>query len=72
VAKMGRPAVFTPKDPKARYQGLVTREGGRQLEAARKKLAALASLPVKSVSDGDVFEYLARGEEETKSFLSRT
>jgi hypothetical protein len=69
MARMGRPSIFAPKDPKYRYQGLMTKEGATQFEAARKELAKLTALKVKQVSDGDVFEYLSRGREATVEYL---
>jgi hypothetical protein len=64
MAKMGRPSVFAPKDPKCRYQGLTTKEGSKRLETKRKELSKLSG--VKNVSDGDLFDYLARGEKLAK------
>jgi len=65
----GRP-IFSPKDGD-RFQGITTRVGTSRLNAARERLAVLVSRPVESVSDGDVFEYLARGHNETKLWLKK-
>ncbi len=70
MARMGRPSVFAPKDPKHRYQGIVTKLGAKQLEDARADLAALSGLKKKQVSDGDVFEFLARGRRATQEYLA--
>ncbi len=70
MAKMGRPSLFAPKDPKCRYQGLMTKPGSKLAEAKRKELADLAGLPVKKVSDGDLFDYMARGKEATVELLA--
>jgi hypothetical protein len=67
MATMGRPSVFRPKNPKKRFQGLTTTRGAQLFEQRRKQLAGLSG--VKSPSDGDVFDYLARGEEETAAYL---
>jgi hypothetical protein len=68
---MGRPSVFAPKDPKARYQGLMTKEGARLAEQHRRELAELSELKPKQVSDGDLFDYLARGKEATVAYLAK-
>lgn len=65
----GWPSVFSGKNKKNRYQGIVTNVGRREFEVARRRLAKLAGLSVKTVSDGDVFEYLARGEADTKAYI---
>ena len=69
---MGRPSIFAPKNPKHRHQGIMTNVGEKKFEAARRRLAELAEMPVKRVSDGDVFEYLSRGEVETIAHLKKT
>lgn len=65
---MGRPSVFQPKNG-ARVQGVLTRTGAERFESARRKLGQLAP-HVKIVSDADVIEYLARGEEITKAYIA--
>lgn len=66
--RMGRPSIF--REPKTkRYQGNTTKIGSVRFEAARRRLAALTKWPVGKVSDGDVFEYLARGEADTVKYL---
>jgi hypothetical protein len=66
--RMGRPSIFRELKPH-RYQGNTTKTGSMRFEAARRRLAALAGWPVGKVSDGDVFEYLARGEADTVKYL---
>lgn len=69
-ARMGRPTIFGKFGAKSkRYQGAVTPGGEVAFEAARRRLAALVSWPVTQVGDGDVFEYLARGDKETRRLL---
>ena len=69
MATMGRPSLFGQKNPKYRYQGVMTKHGGLRFEDARSELAALVGLPRKKVSDADVFEYLTRGREDTIAYL---
>lgn len=66
--KLGKRAVFDLPKP-TRYQGVVSKVGAKAFEAARKRLAVLAQRTGR-VSDGDVFEYLARGEAETVKYLA--
>lgn len=63
---MGRPTIFKGKKGD-RYQGAVTPVGSRGFEAARKRLARLAGL--KTASDGDTIEYLARGHAASAKYL---
>ena len=73
MAGMGRPSIFGPKSSKYRRQGIMTKVGSKLFEMKRSELATLANVSVKSVSDGDVFEFLARGRESTVEYLaSRT
>ncbi len=64
--KGGWPSVYPGKDPKHRYQGIVTPAGAKALEAKRKELAKLAGMPVEKIGDGSLFEFLARGPESVK------
>lgn len=65
----GRPALFTPKDkPKGRVQGWLTRAGKQRFELARVRVAHLAKVNAKQVSDADVIEFLARGEENALAY----
>jgi hypothetical protein len=54
-----------------RYQGIVTKEGARLFECRRRMLANMAGLSVDAVSDGAVFEYMARGNAQTMRYLKR-
>lgn len=69
----GRASIFRGKANGVRVQGILTREGGKQFEAARGELAALyrAIKGVKPtvVSDADVIEFLARGQANTEAYL---
>jgi hypothetical protein len=71
MAKMGRPSIFAPKSPKHRRQGIMTPAGSKLFEVARKRLGQLAKMDPKKISDGDVFEFLARGEEATRAYLAK-
>ena len=64
----GRPAIFRHKT--VRLQGVVTKVGSVKFEHARRRLARLAGRDVDSTSDGDTFEFLARGEANTRRYLS--
>lgn len=67
--KMGRPSIFRDKEGGQRVQALISKRGGKQFELARRCLAVLAKREPKHVSDADVVEYLARGEEETRLYI---
>lgn len=69
MATMGRPTLFGPKRGGRRVQGLLTREGTRLFKAARARVAGLWGKPQRIVSDGDVIEYLARGDDGTRVYL---
>lgn len=71
MARMGRPSLFGPKDVDARYQGLMTTAGSKLFETEREWIARTVGIAVKSVSDGDVFESLARGREKSERILLR-
>jgi hypothetical protein len=64
----GNASIFKPKNGD-RFQGVTTKLGTTRFEAARGRLAKLAGREKEHVSDGDVFEYLARGESETRAYL---
>lgn len=57
---MGRPAIFRHKDAK-NIHGMITQDGERAFEQARRTLAKIVDWPVKRVSDGDVIMFLVRG-----------
>lgn len=64
------PSVFKPKNPKHHITvGGMTNAGARAFEQARRRLQKLSK--VSRVSDADVVEYLARGEEETRKVLEK-
>jgi hypothetical protein len=67
--KMGRPAIFPGKDLKKIIKGHTTKTGKKAFEEARSRLAKIAGWKVRSVSDGDVIEYLSRGHLATVDYL---
>lgn len=66
---MPRTSIFGSKRKSDRVQGILTPVGTRRFEHARQRLARLAGRETELVSDGDVIEYLARGEVETRKIL---
>lgn len=67
--QMGRPTIFSPKEPGRSYQILaMTRDGRRMFERSRKELKRLAKWPGK-VSDADTVEFILRGTEATVAYL---
>jgi hypothetical protein len=72
---MGRASVFRGKDGGVRVQGILTRKGGKYFEQRRKQLErlyreVLGHAPT-TVSDADVIEFLALGDENTRAYLQR-
>lgn len=74
----GRPSLFRGKDrSKQPLQGRVTERGRGAFEAARKRVAALATTyrvegrtwTAKEVSDGDTIEYLAIGHDRVEEMF---
>lgn len=65
----GRESLFRGKKGGDRVQGVLTPRGSRRFEAARARLGRLINKDPEKVSDADVIEYLARGDEETKKVL---
>jgi hypothetical protein len=68
AARMGRPSVYPGKDRKNRHQGIMTDAGEKLFERHRHDLQKLTG--IEAVSDGDVFEYMARGPEKEKARLA--
>lgn len=70
---MGRASIFRGKAKGVRVQGILTQHGGRAFEQTRRSLAKLyrdvTGRPAKGVSDADVIEYMAIGEERTVEYL---
>ncbi len=62
-----RSGIFDKRDG-GRFQGIVGREGKVEFERARARLKRLARWKGR-VSDGDVFEALARGWPNTEAYL---
>ena len=67
----GQPSIFRNKKGGDRLQGIVTPEGSRRFEMARRRLAKLAGREVEHVSDADVIEFLVRGDEATRAELAK-
>jgi len=66
VSKLGRPSVFLNKN--GRYvNGTLTKTGTELFDAAHRQLIKLTGKP--KVSQADVIEFLARGEENTLKYL---
>lgn len=69
----GRASIFRGKDNGVRVQGILTAQGGRAFEQRRRELAKLHKQVTKrtpaTVSDADVIEYLALGEDSTVAYL---
>lgn len=69
--QVGRTAVFRNKGRETRHQvrGFLTERGAERFEAHRQALASLSGRTPEQVGDGDVVEYLARGDQETRDHL---
>jgi hypothetical protein len=67
--RTGRPSIFRGKKGGTRVHGIVTPAGSIAFEQARKRLGKLVGHDVEDVSDGDVVEYLALGDTETRRLL---
>lgn len=66
--QMGRPTVFKKDGPDV--HGKISAAAAEKFEMYRKRLAVLAAWPPeKRVSDGDVIEFIIRGEVSTKLVL---
>lgn len=68
--QMGRPSIFAGKQPQPLIRATVTKEGRQRFELARAALKKLAKWPG-AVSDADTVEFLLRGPEATKAYLTR-
>ncbi len=68
--------VFKGKATERKVQGIMTELGWRRFEVARRQLGAIymsvVGRELARVSDGDVVEFLARGEDETRRYLRRS
>jgi len=67
---MPRVSIFD--NPIHRYQGNVSDIGRDKFEAARVRLAAMSGKPLIGISDGNVMEFLARGEKVTARIIAAT
>lgn len=72
-SKMGRPSIFRGKQGGRYVQAIITKTGGIEFQRARLRLGKLVRLvrgvmPA-TISDADVVEYLARGDENTRAYL---
>ncbi len=68
----GRPSIFRNKQGGSRVHGVLTPIGSRRFEHARQRLARLVSRDPEQVSDADVVEFLARGDDATRKYLGET
>ena len=68
--KFGRKSIFRDKEGGGRVQGDLTLVGLLCFERARVRLARIAVRKVPQVSDADVIEYLARGEQKTRDYVT--
>jgi hypothetical protein len=73
--QIGRASIFRGKENGVRVQGVLTKTGGQAFERKRVELARLyrqvKKRKPKVVSDADVIEYMALGEEATAVYLER-
>ena len=72
-SSFGRRSIFRNKDLTRQKAGHTTRVGTARFEAARvrlKILAVLYGVQVEKIGDGDVIEFLARGEANTRAYLA--
>jgi hypothetical protein len=71
----GRASIFRGKDDGKRVQGLLTKTGGEAFERRRRELQLLhrqvTGRKPNVVSDADVIEFLALGQEATTVYLER-
>lgn len=65
----GRESLFRGKKGGDRVQGVLTPAGSRRFEQARARLGRMIGKDAEKVSDADVIEFLARGDEETRKVL---
>lgn len=69
----GRASIFRGKADGVRVQGILTKKGGEAFERSRRDLEKLHKQVTKrtpaTVSDADVIEYLALGEDATIAYL---
>jgi hypothetical protein len=70
---MGRWSIFRDKTHGKRVQGVLTKDGGHEFEMNRARLTLLyreiLNRQPATVSDADVIEFLARGEDKTRRYL---
>jgi hypothetical protein len=62
--KMGRPTLFPKDGPDV--HGRISEAAGKKFELKRTQLAKLSGWPIEKLSDGDVIEFIIRGEVSTK------
>ena len=70
---IGRPTVFKGKEHFTRVQGIMTAVGRAAFDRQRKRLQflylQLTGQKIDPVSDGDLIEYLSRGEKATVAYI---
>ncbi len=69
MARMGRPTLFEKNGKGYRKQGYISHQGDVCFEAWRDRIADLMQRDRKLISDADVIEFLARGEQESRRYL---
>ena len=60
--RIGRPSLFRDKDRRRPRRGYFSQDGHKALEAAKRRIARIVQWDLDEISDGDTFEFLARGE----------
>jgi hypothetical protein len=70
VPATGRASIFRNKLRTCRVQAILSKDGYKAFNVARRKLAALVGWQAAKVSDADTIEYLARGHEATRVYVS--
>lgn len=67
---LGRSSIFRNKKGGDRVNGVITARGSVRFELHRKQLGLLVAREPEEISDADVVEYMARGEQETRGYLA--
>jgi hypothetical protein len=72
--RLGRASIFRGKENGVRYQGVITKIGALRFERQRARLARIYMEEMGRfaavVSDADTIEFMARGEPDTRRYLS--
>lgn len=65
----GRPSLFRGKDRTRPVSAYMTPAGKQKLHAARVRLAKIVKWDADDITDGDVCEFLARGEADSRAYF---